>query len=147
MVEGRVEPDAEHALRGPRHADVRGSHSGPESDFVRLGTLRVPGCQQSERGGLQGPAVRKAYGWVALPFNQVPSYFVFGLNSQYTFENMSGFKRLSVFVQVDNLFNRPPPFAASPTGFFGGETSYGGTNPIFFDTLGLRYRAGFRLLF
>jgi hypothetical protein len=84
----------------------------------------------------------KQYGWTALPFNHVGSYFVFGLNAAYSFENIPGIKALQVFTQVDNLLNRAPPFAATPGGF---NTSYAGTNPIFFDTLGLRYRVGFRM--
>jgi iron complex outermembrane recepter protein len=86
----------------------------------------------------------KQYGWVALPYNRVGSYFVFGLNAGYTFENIPGVKSLQLFTQVDNLLNRNPPFASTPGGFNG---NYGGTNPIFFDTLGLRYRIGFRMAF
>jgi iron complex outermembrane recepter protein len=86
----------------------------------------------------------KQYGWVALPYNHVGSYFVFGLNAAYSFENIPGIKSLQVFTQVDNLLNRAPPFASTPGGF---NSSYGGTNPIFFDTLGLRYRVGFRMAF
>jgi iron complex outermembrane recepter protein len=86
----------------------------------------------------------KLYGWQALPVNHVGSYFVFGLNAGYAFENIPGIKSLQLFTQVDNLLNRAPPFAATPGGF---NSSYGGTNPIFFDTLGLRYRVGFRMAF
>jgi len=80
----------------------------------------------------------------ALPFNHVGGYFVFGLNVGYAFENIPGVKSLQVFTQIDNLLNRNPPFASAPGGF---NSSYAGTNPIFFDTLGLRYRAGFRMAF
>jgi len=79
-----------------------------------------------------------------LPFNHVGSYFVFGLNGAYSFDNIPDIKGLQVFTQVDNMLNRNPPFAATPGGF---NTSYGGTNPIFFDTLGSRYRVGFRMAF
>jgi iron complex outermembrane recepter protein len=86
----------------------------------------------------------KEYGWVALPYNRVGSYFLFGLNASYSFENIPGIKSLQLFTQVDNLLNRAPPYASTPGGF---NSNYGGTNPIFFDTLGLRYRVGFRLAF
>ena len=79
-----------------------------------------------------------------MPYNHVGSYFVLGLNAGYTFENIPGVTSLSLFTQVDNLLNRAPPFATTPGGF---NSSYGGTNPVFFDTLGLRYRAGFRMAF
>ncbi len=145
---------------------VKGGFSlTPNMRFVGQGTLAYNGITQAENPTLYNYALygfpnasnpsaadykaqlyAKQYGWVALPFNRVPSYFVFGLNAAYNFENISGIKRLSVFTQVDNLLNRIPPFANSPTGFFGGPSD-GGTNPIFFDTLGLRYRVGFRMSF
>lgn len=84
----------------------------------------------------------KARGYTALPFNYVPSYFLFGLNATYTFENIPGVKGLQVFMQVNNLFNRPPPITENG---FGG--SAGGANPAFYDTIGMAYRAGFRLSF
>jgi iron complex outermembrane recepter protein len=86
----------------------------------------------------------KLYGWAPIPYNHVGSYFLFGLNAAYSFENIPGIKSLQLFTQVDNLLNRAPPFATTPGGF---NTSYGGTNPVFFDTLGLRYRVGFRMAF
>lgn len=80
-----------------------------------------------------------------MPINYVPSYFVFNLNTAYQFQSgtLSG---LQLFAQVSNLFNKTPPFTGGATGF-GPSNAYGGTNPIFFDTLGLAYRAGFRLSF
>jgi hypothetical protein len=86
----------------------------------------------------------KRYGWTALPFNHVGGYFVFGMNAAYSFQNIPGIKSLQVFTQVDNLLNRDPPYASAPGGF---NSSYGETNPEFYDTLGLRYRIGFRMAF
>ncbi|MGC1457954.1 MAG: TonB-dependent receptor [Steroidobacteraceae bacterium] len=145
---------------------VKGGFSlTPNVRFVGQGTLTYNGITQAENPVLYNYALygypdasnpsasdykaqlfAKQYGWVAVPFNRVPSYFVFGLNAAYNFESLPGIKRLSIYTQIDNLLNRQPPFANSPTGFFGGP-SEGGTNPIFFDTLGLRYRAGFRMAF
>ena len=50
---------------------------------------------------------------------------------------------LQLFAQVNNVFNKKPPFTGGASNF-GPSNAYGGTNPIFFDTLGLAYRLGFR---
>jgi outer membrane receptor protein involved in Fe transport len=84
-------------------------------------------------------AAAKAQGLALLPANvanRVPAYFLFSLNGAYNFTNVPGLKGLQVFVTVNNLFNKSPPYT-------GGFTS----NPVFFDTLGLSYRAGFRMTF
>jgi len=85
-----------------------------------------------------------AYGFHPMPYNYVPSYFLFGLNGTYSFENVPGLKGLQLFVQINNLFNKLPPFTGGESEF-GPANSYGGTNPIYFDALGLAYRVGFRL--
>jgi iron complex outermembrane recepter protein len=85
----------------------------------------------------------KAVGYIILPqgvANHVPSYFLFGLNAAYTFDNIPGIKSLQLFTQINNLLNKAPPFSASA----GGEPY---TNPVFFDQLGLAYRVGFRMAF
>jgi outer membrane receptor protein involved in Fe transport len=78
--------------------------------------------------------------------NYVPSYFVFGLNTTYSIENISALKGLQLFAQVDNLFNKAPPVTFGG-GAFGVSNGTGGTNPVFFDTIGLAYRLGFRMTF
>ncbi|HWG32292.1 MAG TPA: hypothetical protein VN676_17210, partial [Steroidobacteraceae bacterium] len=78
--------------------------------------------------------------------NHVPSYFLFNLNGTYSFDNLKSLKGLEVFLQVNNVFNKKPPFAVGG-GLFGASNGYGGTNPIFFDALGLDWRAGFRMSF
>jgi iron complex outermembrane recepter protein len=85
------------------------------------------------------------YGYHPMPYNYVPSYFLFNLNGTYTFKDgpASG---LQVFMQVNNVFNKQPPFADGGGGF-GPTNLNGGTNPIFFDTLGLDWRLGFRYRF
>jgi iron complex outermembrane recepter protein len=77
--------------------------------------------------------------------NHMPSYFLFNLNGTYSFQTTS-LKGLEVFLQVNNVFNKKPPFAVGG-GIFGASNGYGGTNPIFFDALGLAWRAGFRMSF
>ena len=44
------------------------------------------------------------------------------------------------------MFNKQPPLTGGASRF-GTGNNYGGTNPIFFDTLGLAYRIGFRYTF
>jgi iron complex outermembrane recepter protein len=88
-------------------------------------------------------AAAKALGLVALPVgisNHMPSYFLFGLNAAYTFDKIPGIKTLQLYTQIENLLNKAPPtnWAAA------GDTT---TNPIFFNQLGLAYRAGFRMTF
>jgi outer membrane receptor protein involved in Fe transport len=91
------------------------------------------------------PASLRNYGLHPMQRNYVPAYFLFGLNGSYSVKDgpASG---LSLFVQVNNLFNKQPPVTGGATGF-GTGNAYGGTNPIFFDTLGLAYRVGFRYTF
>lgn len=50
--------------------------------------------------------------------------------------------RLSLFATIDNLLDRKPPIA--PAGAPAGPASYP-TNPVFFDTLGRRWKIGLRL--
>ncbi|MEN9705391.1 MAG: hypothetical protein RLZZ393_1270 [Pseudomonadota bacterium] len=76
--------------------------------------------------------------WVRLEDNHVPSYTVFGLNGNYRFENVMGAKTVDLWANVSNLFDKDPPL-------IGGGS--GGTQPIFFDTLGRYYKIGFRASF
>jgi hypothetical protein len=77
--------------------------------------------------------------YTALPFNHVPSYFLFGLNATYDFEHTPNLQGLQVYMQANNLFNRQPIIKST--------ASTGGTNPAFYDTLGMAYRVGFRMSF
>ncbi len=92
------------------------------------------------------PYPYNTYGLHPMPYNYVPSYFLFGLNGTYSFENVGPFTGLQLFAQISNLFNKTPPFTGGESEF-GPSNAYGGTNPIFFDTMGLAYRIGFRMTF
>ena len=70
--------------------------------------------------------------------NSVGSYTVFGLNANYRFEGVLGAKSIDVWGNVSNLFDRDPPL-------MGGGS--GGTQPIFYDTLGRYYKVGVRASF
>jgi hypothetical protein len=76
--------------------------------------------------------------------NTVESYTVAALNASYTFDDLGFFKSLQIFANIDNLFDEEPPIATG-SGF--GGTDFGGTNPIFYDTLGRAYRVGIRAEF
>jgi outer membrane receptor protein involved in Fe transport len=87
-----------------------------------------------------------ARGNPVLARSEVPSYQVFTLSGQYSFENVCVLYGLQVFGVVDNVFNKQPPFAAGITQF-GLANANGGTNATFFDTLGRMYRVGVRMTF
>jgi outer membrane receptor protein involved in Fe transport len=109
-------------------------------------TITCPGPDLYQRVACGDPsATTSAGGYVLMPYNHVGSYFLFGLNSTLSFEDKLGIKTVQVFAQVDNLFNRAPPFAAAPGSFFGSGTA--GANPILYDTIGMATRIGFRLIF
>ncbi len=124
----------------------------PNMTFVSHGVMDFLGVTPAEGkvytetvdGTLPYPY--NTYGLHPMPYNYVPSYFLFGLNGTYSFEDIGPFKGLQLFLQVNNIFNKTPPFTGGESEF-GPSNAYGGTNPIFFDTMGLAYRVGFRLSF
>lgn len=131
----------------------------PSMNFVSHGTMDYLGVTPSsplynellnnsttgKPGGPPLPTSITNVGYHLMSSNYVPSYFLFNLNGTYTFKDgpASG---LQLFAQVNNLFNKQPPFTGGATAF-GPSNSYGGTNPIYFDALGLAYRVGFRYNF
>lgn len=124
----------------------------PNMQFVSHGIMDYLGVTPADGKAytelLNGtlPYPYSSYGLHAMPYNYVPSYFLFGLNGSYQFQNFGPFRGLQLFAQINNLLNKTPPFAAG-AGFFGPGNATGGTNPIFFDTMGLAYRVGFRVKF
>jgi iron complex outermembrane recepter protein len=78
--------------------------------------------------------------------NRVPSYTVFGLSGSYSFENLGPVSSLQVFAALDNVFDKDPPTAVGG-GAFGPSNTNGGTNAVFFDTLGRAVRVGVRTTF
>ncbi len=109
-------------------------------------TSAIPGPLTSHQYAVEQNLDR--LGYTLLPIgvaNHVPAYFLFGLNTTYSFPNV--LKGLQVFAQVNNLFNKEPPFTAgsATSGGFNGPAT--GSNPVFYDELGLAYRIGFRLNF
>jgi iron complex outermembrane recepter protein len=131
----------------------------PTMNFVSHGTMDylgvTPGSPlynevlyNSTTGKPGGPALPSSIssvGYHLMSSNYVPSYFLFNLNGAYTFKEGPA-TGLQLFVQVNNVFNKQPPFAGGVTEF-GPANTNGGTNPIYFDALGLAYRAGFRYTF
>jgi outer membrane receptor protein involved in Fe transport len=81
---------------------------------------------------------------VKMDTNSVSSYEVFALSGSYTFENLGFVKSLQLWGTIDNLFDKDPPIATG-TGF-GGAVN-GGTNAVFYDTIGRAYKIGIRTTF
>ena len=115
----------------------------PSMNFVGRGIRDYLGVTPADPGYA---AALNNNGLHVLQDNHMPSYFLFNLNATYSFENVDVLKGLQVFAQINNVFNKTPPFAVGG-GAFGASNGYGGTNPIFYDALGLAWRAGFRLTF
>jgi len=78
--------------------------------------------------------------------SKVPGYQIFTLSGTYNLKNISTVENLQLFGVVDNLFNKQPPFASGASAF-GLSNGNGGTNPVFYDTLGRMYRVGLRMTF
>jgi hypothetical protein len=70
--------------------------------------------------------------------NSVDSRVYLGWSGSYDFERAND-NQLQLFWSINNLLDENPPVAP-------GGNSYP-TNPVFFDTVGARYRAGVRLSF
>jgi outer membrane receptor protein involved in Fe transport len=68
--------------------------------------------------------------------NTVPAHFTQNLTASYDFEVRD--TQAEVWMSVNNLWDKDPPFSAGGTG---------GVNGIFYDTLGRSYRLGMRLNF
>ena len=84
----------------------------------------------------QTPAQAEAQlrGYSLLPAgvkNEVGTYFLFGLNASYKFDD-----NLQLWAQINNLLDRPPPFVNSTT-----------TSAAYYDQLGRAYRVGLRMRF
>ena len=75
--------------------------------------------------------------------NRVDAATYFGLAMSYRFGQSSG-KNFELFGTIDNLFDRKPPVA--PGGGGGAGSNYP-TNPVYFDTFGMRWRVGARVAF
>jgi iron complex outermembrane receptor protein len=85
-------------------------------------------------------------GFRSIESNRVPSYAILGLSGSYKFEEMGPLSSLDVFLAIDNLLDKEPPFAAGG-GAFGPSNVNGGTNTIYYDGLGRSFRLGLRTTF
>lgn len=73
--------------------------------------------------------------------NTIGAYVVFNSTVSYRFEDLGfGAEGLELWASVNNLFDKQPPLFGGG-GFTGGA---GGTNPIFYDTIGRYFRFGVR---
>jgi iron complex outermembrane recepter protein len=81
-------------------------------------------------------------GGYSLNDNKVPSYFLFNLNGAFKLPTVAGVN-LTVFGQVNNLFDKVPPVAVG-VGGFGANNNFGGTNAVFYDAFGRSFKLGLR---
>lgn len=79
---------------------------------------------------------------VTMSTNQVPSYSLYTLSGSYAWSGRG--TQTQLFATIDNVFDKNPPIAAGSG--FGGDVN-GGTNAVFFDTLGRAFRLGVRVGF
>jgi iron complex outermembrane recepter protein len=81
--------------------------------------------------------------------NDVGARLYIGLSTSYKFDLAGGDQNAEFFLSIRNLFDRdPPPTASNINGSSGYVSGNGGpTNPVFYDTLGARWRAGVRVNF
>lgn len=77
--------------------------------------------------------------------NTVPSYKVLALSGAYDFE-LRGGNSIELYGVIENLLDQDPPLLGTGTGFLGTGTR-SGTQAVFFDTLGRRFRVGVRMRF
>ncbi len=87
-----------------------------------------------------------AKGLHAMATNYVPNYFVFNLSGSYKIDSLWGSKSFEIFGTVNNVLNKRPPLVPGITAF-GINGGQGGTNAVYYDTIGLAYRIGFRTQF
>jgi outer membrane receptor protein involved in Fe transport len=121
--------------------------NGPFSSTLQM--RYVSAGQMDYQGAAPGDAnygknVSTGVPYVTMSTNSVPSYQVFGLNASYSFEDLGFAKTLQVWGGIDNLLDKDPPIATG-TGF--GGAANGGTNPVFFDTMGRYFKVGVRASF
>ena len=119
-------------LRGPFSATANVRYV---SDGV-MDYLGVVSPQQPAQGTTQR----------SLSTNRVPSYQVFGLTGAYVFDDVGPMKTVRLWATVDNLFDKDPPIAVGG-GAFGASNANGGTNAVFFDTLGRQFKIGINTTF
>ena len=74
---------------------------------------------------------------------RIGSYFITNISAQYKFINRVGGRNATLFLSVDNLFNRDPPWNHNTPG----QLFALNTNASLYNTIGLYARAGIRFRF
>lgn len=110
-------------------------NSGPvtatiQARFVAEGKIRVDRIGPEDSGYSDTVAT-------SIYTNRIGNYVNWTLSGSYTFN--FGDTELSLWGTVNNLFDRDPPVF--------GAGGIGGTNPVFYDTIGRNYRVGIRAVF
>ncbi|PQA86619.1 TonB-dependent receptor [Marinicaulis flavus] len=76
--------------------------------------------------------------------NRVDAATYVNLAMSYEIKTGSGGQNVEVFGAIDNLFDKKPPVAPGGGGL--GGSNYP-TNPVYFDTFGMRFKTGVRIRF
>lgn len=115
------------------------------------GPLSITGTMRYVSAGIMDymaalPGETVPTGGRVVSVNRVPSYQVYGLSSGYELTNVGPMPSVTLYGAVNNLFDKDPPIAVGG-GAFGPSNANGGTNSVFFDTLGRSFKIGLRASF
>jgi iron complex outermembrane recepter protein len=115
---------------------IAGYNSGPlsittQGRYTSSGLLDTVSPRRDPSDPLYNPTLINS-----IVDNSVPSYFTQNVTASYDFEIRA--TSAEVWMSVNNVWDKDPPFSAGTTG---------GVNGIFYDTLGRTYRVGVRLSF
>jgi iron complex outermembrane recepter protein len=115
---------------------IAGYSSGPlsvttQGRYTSSGTLDQVSPRRDSSDPLYNPLLVNS-----IVDNSVPAYFTQNVTASYDF--MVRDTETEVWMSVNNIWDKDPPFSAGGTG---------GINGIFYDTLGRSYRLGVRLNF
>ncbi len=131
----------EYVLTGYLTYDVGGFSITGDIRYIPEGIYDIRRCDVS-RGECDVSDVN------SINDNYVESRTYVGLSTSYKF-GLFGSSEAEVFLSIRNLFDKdPPPSPSNASGSGGPVLGNGGpTNPVYYDTLGARWRTGIRMNF
>jgi iron complex outermembrane receptor protein len=115
---------------------ILGYHAGPlnvttQARYTSSGKLDLVSPRRGPDDPLYDPLLQNS-----IIDNNVPAYLTQNVTASYDFGIRS--TSAEIWMSVNNLWDKEPPFSAGTTG---------GVNGIFYDTVGRTYRVGVRLSF
>ncbi len=131
---------SEYILNGYATYDVGGFSITADFRYIPDGIYDIRRCEVDVECASTNPN--------SINSNVVDSRLYTGLSTSYEFQ-LGGSSTAEIFLSIRNLFDVDPPNAPSnATGSLGPVQGVGGpTNPVFYDTLGARWRTGLRVKF